>query len=204
MLDENIVVEKQEATEYTPVPEDIYTVELLDINARVEETYDSKTKRKGDETLPKEMETVFDCQFVLLEGKDGDKDLRGRNLFQNFVPSYLYISTKKGKNKLYQIVEALQGQTLSPEQEAYGITGKDLNALIGKQCRIGTTNKQSGDKVYSNIDKFLVVKDTYPSLTEEEKEKARIKPKTDEKKSEYPADSLNSEDIPFNPEHQNS
>lgn len=177
MLNENIVVEKQEATEYSPIPEDIYTVELLDINARVEETYDSKTKRKSDDTLKPEMETVFDFQFVLLEGKDGDKDLRGRSLFQNFVPSYLYISTKKGKNKLYQIIEALQAQSVSPEQEAMGISGKELNALIGRQCRVGTTNKVSGDKTYSNIDKFLPVKDTYPALTAGEKEKARVKPK---------------------------
>jgi len=177
MLDETFVAPKKEANEYTPIPEDIYTVELLDVMSRTEESYNSKQERAKNPELEPVMETVLDFQFVLLEGKDGDKDLRGRNLFQNFVPTFLYISTKKGKNKLYQIVEALQGQTISPEQEAYGITGKDINGLIGKQCRVGTTNKTSGDKVYSNIDKFLVVKDKYPSLTTEEKEASKIKPK---------------------------
>jgi hypothetical protein len=180
MLDETFTVTKKEATEYTPIPEDIYTVELLDIISKTEETYDSKEARKKDVHLEPEMETVFDFQFVLLEGKDGDKDLRGRNLFQNYVPTYLYVSSKKGKNKLYQIIEALQGQTVSPEQEAFGISGKELNLLIGKQCRVGTTNKTSGDKVYSNIDKFLVVKDKYPALTAEERDKSRIKPKDEE------------------------
>ena len=177
MLDETFVATKKEATEYTPIPEDIYTVELLDVFSRTEESYDSKQNRAKNADLVPEMETVLDFQFVLLEGRDGDKDLRGRNLFQNFVPSFLYISSKKGKNKLYQVVEALQGQTVSMEQEAYGITGKDLNNLIGKHCRVGTTNKVAGDKTYSNIDKFLAVKDSYPALTTDEKENSLIKPK---------------------------
>ena len=180
MLDETFVVTKKEAGEYTPIPEDIYTVELLDVTSRHEETYDSKQERAKDLSLAPKMETVLDFQFVLLEGRDGDKDLRGRSMFQNYVPTYLYISQKKGKNKLYQIIEALQGQTVSPEQEAFGISGKELNGLIGKQCRIGTTNKTVGDKTYTNIDKFLAAKDKYNSLTQEEKDKARIKPKDGE------------------------
>lgn len=179
MLDETFVVTKKEAGEYTPIPEDIYTVELLDVTSRNEETYDSKQERAKDLSLAPKMETVLDFQFVLLEGRDGDKDLRGRSMFQNYVPTYLYISQKKGKNKLYQIIEALQAQTVSPEQEAFGISGKEINGLIGKQCRIGTTNKTVGDKTYTNIDKFLAAKDKYNALTQEEKDKARIKPKTD-------------------------
>ncbi len=189
MLDNNFVAEKKEAESYAPLPVDIYTVELLDIVAITGESIDSKEARKKDNTLAPVEETTLKFQFVLLEGKDGDTDLRGRNLFQNFVPSYLYVS-KKGKNKLYQIVEALQAQTVSPEQEAFGITGKELNSFIGKQCRVGTVNNTKDDKTYTNIDKFLAVKDKYPVLTDEEKESARIKPKEETAKSdilpEYP------------------
>lgn len=180
MLDETIVVPKKEAGEYTPIPADVYTVELLDVNAREVETYDSKKARKSDDTLAPKMEMIFDFQFVLLEGKDGDKDLRGRSLFANYIPSYLYIG-KNGKNSLYQIVEALQRQSISPDQEAFGITGKELNMLVGKQCRVVTVNKEVGDKTYSNIDNYMQMKEAYPSLTVEEKEKSRIKPKDGEK-----------------------
>jgi hypothetical protein len=154
----------------------VYAVELLDVNSKEVETYDSKKARLLDLNLAPIMETVLDFQFVLLEGRDGETDLRGRNIFQNFVPSYLYISAK-GKNKLFQITEALQGESLSQKQEAEGITGAEINAFIGKQCRVGTVNNTKGDKTYSNIDKFLFAKGEYDSLTVAEKEQATIKPK---------------------------
>ena len=182
MLNETMHIEKKEIQDFKPIPPDVYTVELLDINSREVETYDSKKNRKEDDTISKiEIETILDFQFVLLEGVDmaSGEQLRGRNVFQNYVPSVLYISTKNGKNKLYQIVEALQKAPLSPEQEAYGITGKDLNALVGKQCRVGTIINTKGDKSYTNIDKFLPAKESFPALTVEEKENARIKPKED-------------------------
>ena len=122
MLNENMQLPREEAKEYKPLPEDVYAVELLDVNAKEVETYDSKQERKKDDTLAPKYETVLDFQFVLLEGRDGNEDLRGRSIFMNFVPSYLYISAK-GKNKLYQIVEALQGESLSPKQEAEGNNG---------------------------------------------------------------------------------
>jgi len=203
MLNPNMELPREEAKEYKPFPEDVYAVELLDINAKEVETYDSKEARKKDVNLQPVMETVLDFQFVLLEGRDGDTDLRGRNIFQNFVPSYLYVSSK-GKNKLFQITEALQSEPLSPKQEAEGITGADLNAFIGKQCRVGTVNKTSGDKTYSNIDKFLNAKGDFDPLTAKEKEDARIKPKeTDEEKAkadtEFAGTGLTSEDVPFDP-----
>jgi len=179
MLNPNMQLPKEEAKEYKPFPEDVYAVELLDVNSKEVETYDSKEARKKDLSLTPEMETVLDFQFVLLEGMDGGVELRGRNIFQNFVPSYLYISAK-GKNKLFQITEALQGEPLSQKQEAEGITGADLNAFIGKHCRVGTVNKTNGDKTYSNIDKFLVAKGDFKTLTVEEKDGAKIKPKDDD------------------------
>ena len=176
MLNPTMSLPKEEAKEYKPFPEDVYAVELLDVNSKEVETYDSKQARKTDLTLEPLMETVLDFQFVLLEGRDGETDLRGRNIFMNFVPSYLYISSK-GKNKLFQITEALQGESLSQKQEAEGITGADLNAFIGKQCRVGTVNKVNGEKTYSNIDKFLIAKGDFDPLTTKEKEDATIHPK---------------------------
>lgn len=202
MLNPNMELPREEAKEYKPFPEDVYTVELLDVNSKEVETYDSKQERKTDMHLEPKMETVLDFQFVLLEGKDGDTDLRGRNIFQNFVPTYLYVSSK-GKNKLFQITEALQGQTLSPKQEAEGITGADLNAFIGKQCRVATTNKVSGDKTYSNIDKFLIAKGDFAPLTPKEKEDAKIVPKegaesVEKANAAYEGTELTPQDIPFN------
>jgi len=187
MLDPQMSLPKEEAKEYKPFPEDVYAVELLDVNSKEVETYDSKKARVLDLQLAPIMETVLDFQFVLLEGRDGETNLRGRNIFQNFVPSYLYISAK-GKNKLFQITEALQGESLSQQQEAEGITGADLNSFIGKQCRVGTVNNTKGDKTYSNIDKFLFAKGEFDALTTVEKEEAKIKPKEETEEEKAKAD----------------
>lgn len=203
MLDNNLVAEKKESVEYEPLPDDMYQVELLDVNAKVEESYNSKKARATDPTLEPVMETVFDFQFTLLDGEENGKSLRGRNLWQNFVPSFLYISTKNGKNKLYQIIEAFQGSPLTDKQEAEGISGSEINALIGKQCRVVTKNKAKGDKIYTNIDSFLSAKTKLEPLTAEEKEAARVKPKDDEAEAKAERDfvgeaqALTPEDIPF-------
>lgn len=173
MVDENLAVPKKEANEYNPLPDDMYQVELLDIASEERPTYDTRLKPDAE----KEFETVFNFQFTVLEDGEFDgKPLRGRNIWQNFVPSYLYIG-RKGKNTLYQIIEALTGQIVTPEQEAFGITGKDLNALVGLQCRVVTKKKTKNDKTFSNVESFLPAKAQMSGLSGEEKEAAKVKPK---------------------------
>lgn len=172
MLEETIVAVKKESEDYTPLPDDVYTVELVDIVAEQRPTYDTRNNPKEEQV----MEVVFNFLFGVLDAGD---DIRGRRVLQSFVPSYLYVSGK-GKNKLYQIVEALQGQTVSPEQEAYGISGKELNALIGKQCRVGTKTETKGEKSYTNIDKWIVAREFKTPLTPDEKGKLEFPKKKDE------------------------
>ena len=191
MLDTNIKVEKEEAKVYPPLPENIYQVELLDINSETRATYD--TRFMSDEEQVKE--TVFKFQYTLLAGKNKEEELRGRNVWHNFVPASLYIG-KNGKNALYRIVEALMGRDLTPEEEANGIDGTFLNELIGKQCRIGTKHKASkdGSKVFDNVETYYSIEQEQTPLTDEEKEEARVKTK-DEK--ETPTEEINPADILF-------
>jgi hypothetical protein len=176
MLNESFNAPKKEASNYSPLPDDMYQVELLDVTAEERPNYDTRSLPPEQQVL----ETVLNFQFTVLEGGEVDgKPLRGRNIFENFVPSFLYIG-KNGKNSLYQIVEALQGQTVSLEQEAYGITGATLNSFIGKQCRVVTKQKAKGDKTFMNIESFLVAKSPLAPLTDAEKDEARVKPKTEE------------------------
>jgi len=200
MIDTNLEIEKREASESKPIPEDMYQVELLDIDSKVEETYNSKKARKEDPTLEVKKETILSFQFVLLDGMEKDKSLRGRSIWANFIPTYLYISSKNGKNKTYQIVEALLGHELSPEEEAT-MDGGFLNKLIGNQCRIVTINNASGDKTYTNIDRFLKATTVVNGLTDEEREKATPKklsgtaqPQTT---GEAVEEDINPDDIPF-------
>ena len=173
MLDKNINVPKKETQDYPPLPENIYQVELLDVTSKENATYDTRLKADSE----KEYETVLSFQFTLLAGKDKGESLRVRNVWANFIPAYLYISKKNGKNKLYQIVEALIDRELTQEEEAQGISGEFLNSLIGKQCRIATKHKESGDKVYDNVVTYYPAETQLTPLNAEEKDKAKVKVK---------------------------
>ena len=186
MINETFRIEKKEAVSYPPIPENVYQCEVLDITMKESLNYKKTAK-----------ENVLDFQFTLLNGKDKSLisdanptgSLRGRNLWRNFVPTFLYIG-KNGKNVLYQIVEAIDGEEMSPEREAT-LDSQAINTLIGKQCRVVVKNKVDGEKIYSNIANFLPIENELPKLTPEEKDKAVVKNKPEkEEKNEvvYPED----------------
>ena len=165
MLQEGIIFGEQESKTYEPLPEDMYQVELVDIEMQEKPNYNDKTK----------LENVLSFQFVIVE----EGEFRGRSIWRNFVPTYLYIG-KNGKNALYQITEAMIMRALKDEEKA-NFGSSYINKLISYQCRVLLKNKPSKDgKVFSNIDSFLPKKEALKSLTEEEKEKARPKKKDTE------------------------
>jgi len=171
MLDETITFEKKEAKEYPLLPKGIYQAELLDIEAIQNETYDSKMGK----TAEKEYQTDIKYQFTLLNGKHGDTNLRGRNVWNNYGHSFLY-EGKNGKNDLFRIVEAFMKKQLNQEEIANGIPASLLNSFIGKQIMLSIeTKKTKNGKEFDNIIDYLAVQTDLPSLTEEEKEKAKVK-----------------------------
>lgn len=195
MITKEIKIEKKEATEYDPLPENVYQVELLDVNSEENETYDSKMGK----TEEKQFETVLKFQYTILAGKDKKGDnLRGRNIWDNYIPTYLYISKKNGKNKLYKIIESLLGRELTDQEEANGISGEFLNQLIGKQLRVGTKNVEKNDKIYTKVETYYAVDAELNSLTNEEKEKATVKNKDEKVQGEELInDEIDPENIPF-------
>lgn len=180
MLDTTFNAPKIEATDYTPLPDDMYQVELLDIESKMNESFESKKARATNPALAPVMEPILSFTFTVLDdsiivnGKA--ENVRGRNIWMNFVHAYLYIG-KSGKNDLYKIVEALQGSSLTQEQEAYGISGTALNALIGKQCRVVTKQVTKNGKTYMDVDNLLPAKAPLSPLTAQEKVDATPKPK---------------------------
>ena len=180
MIDANMIIEKQEGKTFPPLPANVYQVELLDVNAEVKTTYDTRNKPEEEQ----EKETIFNFQFTLLSGKDinqpeDKQNLRGRNVWINFVPTYLYIG-KNGKNKLYRIVEGLLQRNLTLKEEAEGITGALINGLIGKQIRLGIEPVTKGDKTYDQVTAYYVVESNMEPLTAEEKDNATVKKDTED------------------------
>lgn len=210
MLDETLKTEKKESTKFEVVPEGIYQVELLDITSKEVETYDYKQYQKlGQSYLDKKKitadrirknEVVLSFQFAILAG-----DQRLRSVWSNFIPNMLYISMKNGKNKLYKIVEALNGKELSQEEEAT-MGGKFLNGLLGKQCNVVVEHSVSGENTFANPVNWVKVSAMLPALSVEEKEGCKVKPKDgsvaidDETGQPFPEeqhDTIRAEDIPF-------
>ena len=156
-------IKQGEAKTYPPLPEDVYQVELFDISAReVDDNYNKGKKQ-----------TVLSFQFTILE----DCEYRARNIWRDFVPVELYIS-KKGKNVLYQIIEAIICRELR-EDEIATMDSEFLNKMIGYQCRITVKTREKEGSKKSFIDSFLPKKMTLPKLTDEEREKCKVKPRED-------------------------
>lgn len=163
MLEANRTFVKEESKSFPLLKNDIYQCQLLDVSMSVNKKYQSE-----------EEEEVLSFEFAILAGKDTEgNDARTRLLAKNFVPTYLYISTKTGKNWLYKIVEALLGRELKQEEEASGISSSTVNHLIGKQCRLlleKKASKKDATKFYANIANILPVDADFTPLTDEERQ----------------------------------
>lgn len=175
MIKDNFKIEKEEGKTYPPLPENIYQVQILDVNAEQRPTYDTRSKTADEQIL----ENVLKFQYTLLAGQDGEEKLRGRNVWDNFVKASLYIG-KKGKCPLYQIIESCLKRQLTQEEEMTFESNK-VNKLVGMQLRIGTKHKESGGNIYDNVESYYPVESDLTPLTDEEKEEARVKKDKDGK-----------------------
>lgn len=208
-ITQNFQIQKREIKEYPPLPKNIYQCQLLDVNTEEHPTYDTRLKPAQEQKL----ETVLNFQFTLLAGKDGEKDLRGRNVWKNFVPTYIYAS-KKGKNVLWRIIEACLGRELTAQEEAEGFSSQQLNALVGKQLRVAVEPKKTADSIYDNVVDFYQVERVFTPLSEKEKEQAKVKVSKDngikgkrierpeEEREQEEEEPLTSEEKAYQPEEQ--
>jgi len=179
-INENTTFQKKEGNIYPNLPKGIYLCELLDVHTEQNETYDSKM---GKTEGVKQYQTDLSWQFTILQGRDESqadeqlKELRGRNVWENFGHNFLYIG-KNGKNNLYRIVEAFLGRELTKEQEAVGISSNVLNGFIGKQIMLSIEPKTSkSGKTFDNIIDYFKAQTLGQPLSAEKKEKARVKEK---------------------------
>ena len=92
MLPKNFNFQVKEKKEYPTIPEDVYQVELLDIDLQ----------QVPSQNNPAEMHSVLKFQFVILD----EGEFRGVSIWRNYVPTYLW-SGDNTKNALYQITRAM-------------------------------------------------------------------------------------------------
>ena len=159
MIEDKFKVEKREKEDYPLIPLNVYKVELIDVKGEENETYDSRMNPSTE----KEMETVFTFKFKFLEGVDDKgKSIIGVEILKRFVPNYFWIGSN-GKNPLYKIVEAFLGRDLT-EEEVNTFEASKLNALVGKQIKVGVEHKETPKGIYCNINAFYPANPVKPAM----------------------------------------
>lgn len=205
-LDPNTTLKTPEKKEWPLIPEDVYQVELTDLTAEEDEF-------KG------EKKEVFKFEFTIIEeGEHYGRKLWKRGSRVSPLPS----ATNKAP-LTWKVTSAIHKHALT-EEEGKKFTIPDMNALIGKQLRVGvvTTAPKPDGKQYNNIEGFYAAKVQLPKFDENKvpKDNQPAKPATpatvveaaagipqfpqdrkptaDEDDGEVEMESVNIDDIPFN------
>lgn len=155
-ITENFAIPKEEGKTYEVLPADIYQAQLIDVNVELNPDYNDKTK----------MVKNFSFLFAVIEEPN-----IGRWLTYRFVPTTLFIG-RNGKNKLYQITEALMGRELTMEDENH-FDANFVGGLVGEQIRLGVKVKVTGEKKTNIIDAVYPIKVTLNPMADIDQEKMR-------------------------------
>lgn len=131
------------------MPEDVYQVEITDLTAE-------ESEWKG------EKKEVFKFEFTIIE----DGPYYGRKLWKKGARVSPLPSTNNKAPLTWKVASAVAKHPLSEEEgKSYTIT--HMNALIGKQLRIGVMVTPPKDgKQYNNAESFLMAKTPLPAFDE--------------------------------------
>ena len=128
------------AGDYDPIPMDKYTVQIADVNFKVQ-----RNPFKGVE------EERLNFQFIILDDKpvsdeDGAESVRGRYLWHAVTPAL------SSKSWLLKLAKAVYGRDLTKEE----MESFDPESLIGKQVDVVVEQNtgKDGITVYSNITSY--------------------------------------------------
>lgn len=145
MLHNDYRTPKMERKEWPVIPEDVYQVAIEDITTITVKKFHSE-----------EEEDVFNFQFVILE----EGEYKGQRLFKRVRPIVFDGGGKNRPSYLYQIFKAAMKVEPSVEQVELGLTGKELNELIGKQIRVNVkvSPPNNAGKTFSNVEGVMHAK----------------------------------------------
>lgn len=149
-LTADVELKAPEKKDWPVIPEEVYQVEITDLTAD-ESEYNGEKK------------PVFKFEFTIIEeGEHYGRKLWKRGARVSPVPY------KNGKNPLtWKVASAVAKRSIT-EEEGKAYTIADMNALIGKQLRVGvsvTAPKEDG-KQYNNVEQFFQAKQNLPPFDE--------------------------------------
>lgn len=158
---------------YPTIPEDVYTVQIVDVEFHegVEGKYSKKDKfyfRLGF------LEDV-EFEHVNEEGETEELSTRGMSVIHFTTTAYSAGSNGYSNSKLYDLACAVYGEKLDDTKEL------DVNSLIGGRFRVTIKHSESDDgKIYFNVDSVMKENKTSEKLKDlTNKEIEEIMPKDD-------------------------
>jgi hypothetical protein len=163
-------VVKNEGTGFTPVPQGVYDVEIVDIN------FKPKEEQKPGKFEPKD-------KYYITLGILNEGEYRGKALTHFVSTSYNAGFSGVQSSKLYDLACAVMDIKLDDKEEL------DLNTLVGGTFMIVVKDKSTADgKVFSNIAEVMSLTKgkTVKHLTEEELKACM--PKSGDDVSDIPLD----------------
>lgn len=167
MLSENFKLETPAKKTWSLIPEDMYQVEITNLEEKVE-----PNKWKERPTDPDEKRYI-NFEFTIIE----EGELYGRRLWQKMSPVRPYPPYGNGKaTLLYRLTSAIAGHAFTREEaDSFGI--KEVNDFAGKQLRVTVKHSvpNAQGKQFANIEGFLAVKAILP-VYDETKVPAQNKP----------------------------
>lgn len=134
-----ITISNGEGGDFTPIPADKYTVQIVDVSA-----VEAFNKFKGKD------EIKLNYQFAILDPKKEDdkfQSLRGRFLWHRVSPTF------NEKSWLEKLTKAVYGRTLDDKEKS----GWDPESIIGKQVDVlvaQVESKTQPGKMYANITSY--------------------------------------------------
>lgn len=148
-----VTVEASKGKKFDPMPADVYSVEILDVE-----------EREGTKYQSSEVEVQISVKFVILD----EGQYYGRFLWATCSPK---ISGGTKQSKLYQVIHAATGMEFTKEQfqKAGEIVTPDfLNSMIGSQLRLSVTvaDKQDGSGKTNKVIGYLPKKADLPAYDE--------------------------------------
>lgn len=157
-IQQPINVQGASATDFKPLPKDVYPFELIDIELVTEQGYQTE-----------EMQDKLKFEFACLEDAN-----YGRRLWKRCT---LKLTGGKKPSALYTMLTEVLGRPFTKEElsnPSAFLSSDFLNSMIGKQLRIsvGQKPKESDPtKINNTIDSYLPAKEKFPAF-DKEKSKA--------------------------------
>ena len=161
MLQNNFKTPISQKGDFENLPEDIYHVVIEDVNLEERQVYQSQ-----------DVEEVLNFKFTILE----EGPYLGQKVWKKIRPILNAGWDGGSPSDLYELWKSAMKVLPNQQQLENGLSGDEINGLIGEQLRVTVKIKTSGKgKEYNKIEGFMVAKSKLSAPKLKSKEPGEIK-----------------------------